>query len=69
LEGPHEVILGDFPFFMEQAHAFFYLFFLDPSHQVVHNRHVVLREKNSPKLGIICERNWLLNWLLYLGNT
>lgn len=31
------------------------------SGQVVHDCHLVLRGKAPPKLGIICQRYWLLN--------
>ena len=31
------------------------------SDQVMQNHHLVPKVKNPPKLGIICERYWLLN--------
>ena len=36
-------------------------FFLNSSRQGVQNCHIVLRGKTPPKLGIVCERYWLLN--------
>jgi hypothetical protein len=36
-------------------------FFPNPSGQVVHNRHLVLRGKTPPKLVIIFERYWFPN--------
>ena len=62
LEGPHEVILGEFPLFMLQV-----TYVLPNAYdQVVHNRHLVLRgKKPASKLGIICEGYWFL----HLGNT
>ena len=35
--------------------------FPNPSGQVVHDLHLVLRIKNPPKFGTIRERYWLLN--------
>ena len=68
LEGSHEVILGDFPFLMEQATWTLSFFSPNPYDQVVHNRHLNLKETHThahthqqqqqqqPKLGIVCER-------------
>ena len=70
LEGAHDIILGEFPFFHEASNICINFFFPNPSSQVVHNHHLVLwGGGTSPKLGIICERHWLLNWLMKLSNT
>ena len=65
LEGPHEVILVEFPFFFSNCRAsnMCTKFILFQVHQVkvVHNHHLVRRKKAPPKTGIICERYWLLN--------
>ena len=50
VRGPHEVILGDFPFFTEQATCAL-IFFPNPTGQVVHNCHLVIREKNPTQIG------------------
>jgi hypothetical protein len=50
LEGPHEVILGDFPFFMVLTTCAL-IFFPNPPGQVVHNHHLVLRERNPIQDG------------------
>ena len=48
LEGPHEVILGDFLFSWSKQHVH-KVFSPNPLGQVVHNRHVVLKgEKPHP---------------------
>ena len=58
---PHEVILGDSPFFMEQTTQAL-VSFPNLSSQVVHNHHLVLKgKKTQPKLDIICEGYCLLN--------
>ena len=49
-EGPHEVILRDFPFFMVLTTCAL-MFFPNPSGQVVHNHHLVLREINPIQIG------------------
>ena len=36
--------------------------FSSPSSQVVHNGHLVVRKKTPPKLDVICENYWLLNF-------
>jgi hypothetical protein len=43
-------------------------FFLNPSSQVEHNHHLVLRGKTPPNVGIICERYWLLNLAPIFGH-
>ena len=50
-------------FSTEQATCAHMIFLPNPSSQVEHKRHLVLRtkKKTPPKLGIICERYWLLN--------
>jgi hypothetical protein len=48
----HEVIEGDFPFVKEQATCALGLFFSNPSSQVVHNRHLVLRGKKEKEKRI-----------------
>ena len=61
LEGPHEVILGDIPIFMEEATCAL-SFFPKPSSQVVQNRHLVPRtgEKKRKK-----KENTHPNWASY----
>jgi hypothetical protein len=43
------------------------LFYPIPPGQVVHNRQLALRKKYPTKLGIICERYWLLNLVPKFG--
>ena len=59
-EGPHEVILGVFPFFMEQA-TFALLFIQMHLLKLCTTVTLSKRGKTPPKLGIICERYRLLN--------
>jgi hypothetical protein len=58
---PHEVILRDSFFLMEQATRALFSF-PNPYSHVVHNHHLVVKGKEiQPKLDIICEGYWLLN--------
>jgi hypothetical protein len=68
LEGSHKVVWGDFTFFMEQAKQHVHWVFSNPSSQVVHNRHLLLRG-GATKLSILCERYWLLNLATYMWAT
>ena len=49
-------ILGDFPFSMENETRALFFSLPNPTDQVVHRHHLVLRKTNPPKLDIICER-------------
>ena len=59
LEGPHEVFWEIFPFSWTEQHV--HSFFPNPSTQVVHDHHHVLREKPLPNCTS-CGRYWLLNF-------
>ena len=68
--GSHEVNFGGFRFFMGQApRALNFILFLmkNPTCQVVHNHHLLVRGNVPPILCIICERYWLLNVALTQG--
>ena len=68
LEGSHGVILGEFSFFMEQATCALIPHSPpppNPSSQVVHNRHLVLRKKKTHPNRASSERYHVL----HLGNT
>ena len=72
MEGPHEVILRHFPFFMEQATCA--LGFPNPPGQVVHNHQLVLKrmgkkilKKKNPNWALYVEDIGSYIWLLNLA--
>ena len=69
VEGPHEVILWDFPFLMEQATCALisFLFQIHPVKLYMHNHHLILRGKNPTQVGhhmwkILASKFWSYIW-------
>jgi hypothetical protein len=51
LEGAHDVILRDFPFSWSKQHVYSFFSSPNPSREVVHNNHLVLRDINPTQFG------------------